>query len=325
MHKIICLTVFLLMLTFKSFGSNRILYVDEFYHILGNEEKENRLLEFTVRNGFDKIILYDLHKINKNYTLADRTKNEILARFIFKAKTDYNLKGVGGSGESADFFLTAIHAYNMSRINPVERFDTYNLEYEYWKKDDSEIGGYYCENYLKKNGKTCDRENTFNFFINSLKIMKKLAEENSNKVTVEAYVGKYLKHEIKEITKYVDRLLVHVYVKNPMNGFSSANERLKYLAQTNIKMPKISIIYSSEILFMGGWLKYYSLNKAEDIFIKTMREKDQNLFSKINFTDFTYYNYSYLAKSVKYYNYLNKISLNKNSKKGNLLLASKTP
>ncbi|MDG1397331.1 MAG: hypothetical protein P8P88_03000 [Polaribacter sp.] len=321
---------FFLCLTFvfiacKIQASNRILYVDEFYHILGNEEKENNLLNFTAENGFDKIILYDLHKINKIYSLADKTKNEILARFIFKAKTDYNLKGVGGSGESADFFITAIHAYNMSRLNPIERFDTYNLEYEYWKKDESEIGGYYCENYLKKNGKTCDRENTFNFFINSLKIMKKLAQENSNKVTVEAYVGKYLEHEIKEITKYVDRLLVHVYVQNPISGFNFANERLAYLAKTNTKMPKISIIYSSEILFMGGWLKYYSLNKAEEIFINTMREKDQNLFSKINFTDFTYYNYSYLAKSVKYYNYLNKISLNKNSKKGNLLLASKTP
>ena len=75
------------------------------------------------------------------------------------------------------------------------------------------------KSYLKKNGKTCDRENTFNFFINSLKIMKKLAQENSNKVTVEAYVGKYLEHEIKEITKYVDRLLVHVYVQNPISEF----------------------------------------------------------------------------------------------------------
>jgi hypothetical protein len=297
--------------------------VDEFYQILGNEEKENNLLDFSVKNGFDKIILYDLHKINKIYTLSDRSKNGILARFIFKAKINYNLKGVGGSGESSAFFKNAIHAYNMSRLNPNERFDTYNLEYEYWKKDDSEVGGYYCENYLKKNGKNCNRENTFNFFINSLKVMKKLAKENNHKVTVEAYVGKYLEHEIKEIIKYVDRLLVHVYVKNPMNGFSSANERLSYLAQTNIRMPKISIIYSSEILFMGGWLKYNSLKKAEQIFIDSIREKDKKLFSKINFTDFTYYNYNYLSKSIKYYNRLKKKNLIKKVKKEELILASK--
>ena len=194
--------VITLFIVFKSYASNRILYVDQFYHILGNEQKENNLLDFTVQNGFDKISLYDLHKINRDYPLADKTKNDILARFIFKAKINYGLKEVGGSGESADFFIKAIHAYNMSRINPIERFDAYNLEYEYWKEDANKNGGYYCENYLKKNGQDCNRKNTFNFFLNSLATMKALAKENSHKVTVEAYVGKYYKHEIQKISKY---------------------------------------------------------------------------------------------------------------------------
>ena len=256
---------------FKSYASNRILYVDEFYHILGNEEKENNLLDFTVKNGFDKIILYDLHKINRDYPLADNKKNNILARFIFKAKINYGLKGVGGSGESGDFFITAIHAYNMSRINPIERFNTYNLEYEYWKKEPSENGGYYCENYLRRNGKSCNRKNTFDFFINSLAIMKDLASKNSHKVT---------------------------------------------------KIPKISIIYSSELLFMGGWLKYNSLKKAENIFIDSMMKRNKDLFRKINFTNFTYYNYNELAKSVRYYNNINKIDFDKKIKADVNILAS---
>lgn len=317
--KFLVITLFVI---FKSYSSNRILYVDQFYHILGNDEQENNLLDFTVKNGFDKIILYDLHKINRDYPLSDKQKNDILARFIFKAKINYGLKGVGGSGESADFFIKAIHAYNMSRINPVEKFDTYNLEYEYWKKEPSENGGYYCENYLKKNGQSCDRKNTFNFFLNSLRVMRKLAKENSHKVTVEAYVGTYLKHEIKKIAKYVDRLLVHVYVKNPKSGFKFASKRLEYLTEVT-KMPKISIIYSSEILFMGGWLKYNSLKKGERIFIDSIREFNKDLLRKVNFTDFTYYNYNYLSKSIKYFRRRINPNFNKKVKRKEQLLASK--
>lgn len=317
--KFLVITLFVI---FSSYSSNRILYVDQFYHILGNDEQENNLLDFTVKNGFDKIILYDLHKINRDYPLADNKKNDILARFIFKAKINYSLAGVGGSGESGEFFEKAIHAYNMSRINPIEKFDTYNLEYEYWKKEESENGGYYCENYLKKNGESCNRRNTFKFFLNSLAIMKSLAKENSHKVTVEAYVGKYYRYEIKKIAKYVDRLLVHVYVKNPKHSFSIANKRLEYLTEVP-KMPKISIIYSSEILFMGGWLKYNSLKKGERIFMDSLREKNKDLLRKINFTDFTYYNYNYLAKSVNFYDKRRNPNFDKKIKRHEQLLASK--
>lgn len=317
--KFLVITLFVI---FKSYSSNRILYVDQFYHILGNDEQENNLLDFTVKNGFDKIILYDLHKINRDYPLADKSKNDILARFIFKAKINYGLAGVGGSGESGDFFIKAIHAYNMSRLNPVEKFDTYNLEYEYWKKEASENGGYYCENYLKKNGESCNRRNTFQFFLNSLATMKSLAKENSHKVTVEAYVGEYYRHEIKRIAKYVDRLLVHVYVKNPKHGFNIANKRLGYLSEIH-KMPKISIIYSSEILFMGGWLKYNSLKKGEHIFMDSIRKKNKDLLRKINFTDFTYYNYNYLAKSINFYRKTNTPNFNRRIKKKEQLLVSR--
>ena len=313
--KFLIITLFIVV---KSYGSNRILYVDQFYHILGSEQKENDLLKFTVENGFDKIILYDLHKINKAYPLADKNKNGILARFIFKAKINYGLKGVGGSGESAEFFINAIHAYNMSRINPIERFDTYNLEYEYWKEEPNKDGGYYCINYLKSNGKDCNRKTSFNYFINSLKTMKALAKENSHKVTVEAYVGKYYKSEIQKISKYVDRLLVHVYVTNPKSGFNYANKRLEYLSEVK-KMPKISIIYSSETLFMGGWLKFNSLKRGEKIFKDSMKKQNKNLLKKINFTNFTYYNYNNLAKSIKYYNSINDVFDKKISKEVNIL------
>lgn len=297
-------TPILLLITFctiiNSYASERILYVDQFYEILGNVHKENNLLEFTVENGFDKIILYDLHKINKEYPLASKTTNRILAKFIYKAKTTFGLKEVGGSGESGSFFITAIDAYNRSRKNPLEKFDSYNLEYEYWKRDDSIDGGYYCRNYLKRNGKTCNRKESFKFFIKSLSIMKSLTLQSTHKIKVEAYVGKFTKDEIHTISKYVDRLLVHVYVRNPKRGFHYASKRLEYLSEVKNK-PKVSIIYSSEILFMGGWLKFNSLKKGEKIFVDSMHQTNKSLVNKINFTNFTYYNYHQLTRSLKYF------------------------
>lgn len=292
-------------------SSERILYVDEFYSILGNEQKENNLLSFTIENGFNKIILYDLHKINKEYPLANPNKNFILAKFIKKAKINFGIKEVGGSGESGDFFIKAIHAYNKSRKLSSEKFDSYNLEYEYWKEDESKDGGYYCENYLKNNARSCNREGTFDFFIKSLKTMKSLAKENSHNVKVEAYVGKFKKHEIELISNYVDRLLVHVYVKNPKSGFNYANKRLQYLSEVKNK-PKVSIIYSSETLFMGGWLKFNSLNRGEKIFLDSVKNRDKELLSKINFTNFTYYNYNELSKSLTYYEYIKSLAINDN-------------
>lgn len=298
---------------FKSYSSERILYVDQFYSILGNQAKENDLLNFTISNGFNKIILYDLHKVNRDYPLADATKNGILAKFIYKAKKSFGIKEVGGSGESGEFFIKAIHAYNESRKISAEKFDSYNLEYEYWKEDNSKDGGYYCENYLKNNGKSCNRNGTFSFFLKSLQTMRTLADKNNHPVKVEAYVGKFKKHEIQKISNYVDRLLVHVYVRNPKSGFNYANKRLQYLSEVKNK-PKVSIIYSSETLFMGGWLKFNSLKKGEEIFVDTMKNRDRHLLSKINFTNFTYYNYNQLSKSLKYYKKLSALAFNKNKK-----------
>ena len=290
----------LLCFYFNAYSSERTLYVDEFYFILGDKEKEDLLLNFTISNGFDEIILYDLHKINKHYPLADASKNVILANFICKAKKEFGIKNVGGSGESSDFFIKAIHAYNVSRNDVAEKFDSYNLEYEYWKEDNSKDGGYYCENYLKKTGKPCNRKGTFDFFIKSLKIMKLLAKKNSHPVKVEAYVGRYNQDEIHKISKYVDKLLIHVYVKSPESGLNYVYKRLEYLAEVE-KKPKVSIIYSSEILFMGGWLKFNSLKEGEKIFIDAIKNRNSKLLNEIDFTNFTYYNYNQLSKSLDYF------------------------
>lgn len=284
----------------ESHASNRILYVNEFREIIGDKTREDELLEFGRKNGFDKIILYELHLVNKDFPMNNVHKNQILANFIYKAKTKFQFKEVIGTGENSDFFINAIDAYNRSRKNPLEKFDTYNLEFEYWKEDDTSKGGYYCENYLKNDYSACNRNSAFNFFIKTLQTMKKLAKESKHPIKIEAYVGKFNSTEINKICNYVDRLLVHVYVRKPQSGKNYVKERMEMIAAVK-NQPKISIIYSSETVFMGGWLKFNSLEMAEKILIYSLKTEDAALLSKINLTDFTYYNYTNLTKSIGYY------------------------
>ena len=285
--------------TINSYGLQRILYVDGFIDILGNKAKENELLTLASENNFKSLILYDLDKIDKKlFHLADSTKNNDLINFIKKAKTVYKIKEIGASGENGGFFINEIDVYNKTRKDPLERFDVYNLEYEYWKTTKSDLGGYYCENYLRKNGIPCTREGSYKYYLETLSIMNCLAEESDTPIKVEAYIGKYQNKEIKHITNNVDRLLISSYESSPKKAFKNIKNRLNIFIRNNAKI-ELSIILSSEVRYMGGFLKYSSLDEAENELLSYLNI-DQN---KLNFTGFTYYNYSYLKKSLDFFNF----------------------
>ncbi|WP_439130527.1 hypothetical protein [Polaribacter sp.] len=272
---------------------NRALYVDNFATILGSTTLENELLEFSKNHQINTLILYDLHKINKRFHLGDLSKNHLLASFIKKARTEFGIKKLSASGESSNFFIKAIHPYNISRKDKLERFDVYNLEYEYWNEKESLEDGYYCNTYLKNVQLPCNRENSFKYFIQSLFVMKTLAKELDEGIEVEAYIGNFKHTEVKEISEHVDRLLIHDYVKNPNRNFIYIKERLNLLNKINSKID-ISVLYSSEMDFMGKWLKDHKLHEAEIKFFKNLEENDISLEKHLNFKGFSYYNYGYL-------------------------------
>lgn len=272
---------------------NRALYVDNFATILGSKTLVNELLEFSKNHQINTLILYDLHKVNKRFHLGDVSKNHLLANFIKKARVEFGIKKISASGESSNFFLKAIHPFNLSRKNKLERFNVYNLEYEYWNEKESLENGYYCNNYLKKVQLPCNRENSFKYFIQSLFVMKSLAEELDKNIEIEAYIGNFNNNEVEKISKHVDRLLIHDYVKDPNRNFIYIKERLKLLEKINSKID-ISILYSSEMNFMGKWLKDHKLHEAEIKFFKKLEESDISLKQHLNFKGFSYYNYGYL-------------------------------
>jgi hypothetical protein len=290
-----------LILTFffiNSYGFQRKLYVDEFNNILGSYNLEKKLLEFSKKNNIETLILYDLNKVHKRFPLGDPTKNNILASF--RAKLEYNIKEISASGESGDFFIEAIHPYNKSRKKATEKFDVYNLEYEYWNKETSINGGYYCETYLKKGQIPCNRVGSFNFYLGTLTVMKLLADEISHPIKIEAYIGRFRQEEVLKISNHVDRLLIASYVNNPDKSFEYVRDELKLLLEIKSEI-EVSIIFSSEMNFMGVWLRENYFKNAEKIFFEELNKENKSLSTNLNFHGFTYYNFSYLDKVLTSY------------------------
>jgi hypothetical protein len=287
-------------LILNSYGFQRKLYVDEFNNILGSYNQEKELLEFCKKNNIHTLILYELNKIHKRFSLGNSAKNNILASFISRAKLNYNIKKISASGESGDFFIEAIHPYNQSRKKAIEKFDIYNLEYEYWDEKASLNGGYYCENYLKDGQIPCNRVGSFNFFLGTLTTMKLLAEEESHPIKIEAYVGKFKESEVLKISNHVDRLLIAAYVENPNTSFQYTQDRLKWLTEIKSKI-EVSLIFSAEMNFMGPWLRKNDFKIAEKQFFKDFDEVNIETSTDLNFDGFTYYNYSFFKKALTAY------------------------
>ncbi|SDS11983.1 hypothetical protein SAMN05216503_2034 [Polaribacter sp. KT25b] len=301
MKKKVFLILFVLFFT-KLFSLERTLYVDNFNSILGSPSNEDKLLKFASKNNFNTLILYQLNKVDKLYSLTDPRKNNILAEFISKAKTKFNIKRIGASGESATFFKNRIDIYNTSRNKSEEKFDIYNLEYEYWSKNASGIDGYYCVNYLEENKLPCTRKGSFKYFIDNLKDLKLLTKNKKHSVKVDAYVGYYTQNEILEISKNCDRLVIQAHGKSPELSFSFAKKNLENLYKTNSKI-KASIIFSTNMDKLGYWLKFDSLDNGESKFFDKMNSINANLKKKLNFDGFSYHSYSILERSVNYYTY----------------------
>ena len=292
---------FLFMLTQVS-AFKRILYVDNFSTILGNTTSENKLLSFTKRYGFNCLVLYELNKVNKKYPLQNKQTNQILAKFISKAKSTYNIDEIAAVGEASEFFVDVIDPYNNTRNSVYEKFDVYNLEYEYWSQRASGEDGYYCENYLKYDGYECTRAGSFKHFTDDLKVMRALADKSSHDIAIEAFLGYFRESELNEISKYSDRVILESYDKNPRLCVSKIKKRLQFLANFNSKM-ETSVLFSSRMENMGKWLKYDSLDRTENIFNSEIKIKDGNLSKKLKIRSYGYHTYSYLQKSLSYYAY----------------------
>ena len=280
----------------KKNANLRAMYVDGLSQILGDAKAKSELLNYVKSHKLDVLLLYDLHLVLDKASAIDRGRSERLARFIATAKTDYGVQAVAAIGEHAGFFADVIDPYNDSRKHPKEKFDIYNLEFEFWIA--SRIKDVYYEPYLKPNKLPRNEDGAFAFFLATLKTMRDLAKANAHPIQTEAYIGwtdklaNMTAIEVERaIAQHVDRLRVHAYRRRPDFGYTA--QRLRGLGAGKLNLP-VSIIFSAEPEFMSDWLESNGMDAAETEFRKQLSESASGKpRARVRLEGFTYFAYSH--------------------------------
>lgn len=265
-----------------AYGQNALikaLYVDDFFSadsseiILGNEEAEQNLFDYAENCGYNYLILYGLSAV----PLGSQDESvEALKSFVRRAHEDYNIK-LGCVGQSANFFKRIHEKYqSLDKVAAIERLDSYNLEFEFWKSFNSGIyQGYYCENYLEPNGYSCDSIGAFEFAMDELNQIDSLALlfedsllfEETSKIHTEIYIGWINEYHAEVLAQkmqdsIIDRILGAVY-KPPLEdgslelyNFYHQIRRLGFLGNqgNTINFLPIFAVNESQGNHLGDWM-----------------------------------------------------------------------
>jgi hypothetical protein len=235
------------MLVLTSFAQTPFkgMYVNGFADILGYTEQEDSLLEYAESNGFTALSLYNLHSIDLTETITV----ESLAAFLRKARVDHALTEIGAIGENANGFRNRILPYNLSRTDTNERFNVFNLEFEFWVS--SSIDNYYCADYLLPGGYTCDEAGAFSFFMRQLEVMDSITALYGWKS--EIYLGHFDESQATAMAEIADRILLSNYNSDPYNAFPYSEARLERLGNSGFEV-SVAGLFSAEPDYLQPWL-----------------------------------------------------------------------
>ncbi len=269
----------------------RGIYIDDFSQILGNSQKEDSLLQYAQDSSFNYLALYDIHTFNFNNTVvADR-----MADFIKRARDNYGVTYVGAVGESFSTFQNDVGPYNMSRSDDHEKFNVFNLEFEFWTTSSVNPGGYYCTQYLQPNNCTCDTSGGFKFFIQQMHLIDSLAQVQQ--VLSETYLGWFNQGQASQIQQNVDRVLLHAYRTGTSSLFSYSKTRMQYLASNNSPV-EIAPIFSAEPDFMGPWLETHGQGEAYDQYIADFNNDNSSWKQYVTILGYHWFDWEFMPKPV---------------------------
>ncbi len=266
------------------------LYVDGFINILGNTQSEDSLLNYAQSNGFNYLALYDLHLVDAQYNMTNVSTITPLANFIQRAKTQFNILKVGAVAENFWFFQNRVRVYNNAHSNPDQKFDVYNLEFEFWNTSTTGPSGYYCTTYLQPAGLTCDTAGGFSFYKNELRKIDSVATLDN--LLSETYVGWPNAGQAHQIAGLCDRILLHSYVATDATDYSYTSTRLSYFAGAPSAPVDIIVIFSSESIFMGPWLTSNPETQAFSTYLAAFQNEPSTWVSGINLLGYQWFDYS---------------------------------
>ncbi len=271
--------------------SLRGMYINGFDDILGNTQKEDSLLQYMSDSSYNYIALYDLQSVN----FSSSSDVNMLSSFILKARQNYGIPYVGAVGETKTFFTNKIKGYNNSRTNANEKFNVFNLEFEFWTTSSVQPGGYYCVNYLQNAGCNCDTAGAFQYYMGMLKSIDSLAATQG--AISETYLGWFNQGQGKQIQSNVDRILLHAYRVDNTSVWGYSKTRLGYLASNN-QMVNVAPIFSSEPIFMGPWLQSHGQHEAYDRYETDFNADNSSWKQFINLLGYQWFDWGYMPKPV---------------------------
>jgi len=267
------------------------MYIDDFDDILGNPVLEDSLLHYAQDSSFNYLCLYDLHSLN----FSDEDEMDDLASFISRARQDFGIVDVGAVGETYTFFQNKIKNYNNSRTNSDEKFNVFNLEFEFWVTSSVEPGGYYCDTYLQQANCDCDTAGAFQYYIGLLHKIDSLAQLQNT--ICETYVGWFNQGQGQQIQQNSDRILLHAYRTSPSSVFSYSKTRLSYLAANNQEV-YVAPIFSAQPSFMGPWMEDHSQAEAFDQYEEDFDNYSASWKQYINLIGYQWFDWEYMPKPV---------------------------
>lgn len=267
------------------------MYINDFDDILGNTQKEDSLLSYLRDSSFNYMALYDLSSLN----YSNAAEMNTLAAFISKARQTYNIPYVGAVGETFSFFKNDIKGYNNSRSSADEKFNVFNLEFEFWTTSSVQPGGYYCVKYLQQANCNCDTAGAFNYYIGMLRSIDSLAA-TQNAIS-ETYIGWFNEGQGREIQSAVDRILLHAYRVDNSSVWSYSRTRLSYLAANN-QTVHVSPIFSSEPDFMGPWLEHHGQSEAFDAYTNGFNNETAGWKQYIDISGYQWFDWGFMPRPV---------------------------
>ncbi len=271
------------------------LYVNGFNNILGNTISEDSLLNYAQYNGFNYLALYDLWPIHVTYNLTNSSTCTVLANFIQRAKQNFGISQVGAIGENFYFFNNVIRIYNQQHTNPLQKFEVYNIEFEFWNTTTVSSGNYYCTTYLQPGGYTCDTAGAFHFYKTLIHQVDSVASIGG--AISEAYVGWFNQGQAITIANTVDRILLHDYISNYSGLYSYIQPRLQLIAARN-SLTDVIPIFSAEPSFMGPWLLTHNVLTPFSDLQTALSNETGSWKQFINLKGYQWFAYSFMPYNV---------------------------
>ncbi len=264
-------------------------YLQDVGDWLGNTTEENAILDYAQGNGFNYILLYDLGDIDWNSS----SEKNMLAAFIRKARTQYGVLQFGGVVEYSGYVTLKLIPYNNSRLDPLERFNVINLEFEFWVPSNV---SYYCTKFLQQAGFPCTQAGMWDFAWRELQAIDDICANNG--LLSEVYLGWPDQPQMQNLASRADRILLSAYRPTDADIYVYSVHRMEYIASTpGISSANVLTLMSAEANFMGPWLNNHAQTVPYQTMNAALAAETRSFKNAIDLQGYAWFTYKYLPKT----------------------------